>query len=129
MAMSRGEYDRRVRRLFVHQAVLELSGGADEQAPGAAVTVSLCGHWDHDGACRWPHHTAAERRSTVSVVLRTVFASSEGDEPEVRRRIVRALHAGRLDGPTGTSSWTVLDDGDSTPTPAERLQGQRWIAS
>ena len=43
---------------YAHEGSLELADGADDRAPGAAVTVSLCGHWDHEGDCRWRHHTS-----------------------------------------------------------------------
>ena len=44
---------------FAHQATVELLEG-DVRAIGAAVTVALCGHWEHDGPCRWPHLTTTE---------------------------------------------------------------------
>ena len=44
-------------RTFAHRCEYRilLEPGSDERAPGGAVTVALCGHWDHDGPCRWPH--------------------------------------------------------------------------
>ena len=36
---------------------IRLEPGADKRAPGGAVTVALCGHWDHEGPCRWPHRS------------------------------------------------------------------------
>ena len=41
-----------MRDTFAHDAVLALAPGADERAPGAAITVALCGHWDHEHAQR-----------------------------------------------------------------------------
>lgn len=117
-----------MRQVFVHQAVLNLSAGADERAPGGAVTVALCGHWEHEGPCRWPHHTALERRSGTSVVVRTVFACVAADDPEVRRRIARALRAGRLDATDGAGTWTLLEERASAPSPAERALGERLTA-
>jgi hypothetical protein len=32
------------------------------------VTVALCGHWEHDGECRWPHHTRTFDRPGALVV-------------------------------------------------------------
>ena len=29
-----------------------LNADADKRSPGAAVPL-LCGHWEHDGSCRW----------------------------------------------------------------------------
>jgi hypothetical protein len=62
-----------VRTPLVLEADLELPPDVDRRAPGGAVTVALCGHWEHDGACRWPHHSAvddvgaAARLTTVAV--------------------------------------------------------------
>src|SRR5688572_4713476 len=44
---------------FTYQATVELDEG-DVRAIGAAVTVALCGHWEHEGPCRWPHLTTTE---------------------------------------------------------------------
>lgn len=40
---------------LVHRVLLD--AGGDPRALGGAVTAALCGHWEHDGRCRWPHHT------------------------------------------------------------------------
>jgi hypothetical protein len=36
-----------MREAFAHEAVLVMEPDADMRAPGAAITVALCGHWDH----------------------------------------------------------------------------------
>lgn len=102
-----------VRSEFVHEATVELAAGSDERAPGAAVTAQLCGHWEHEGPCRWPHHTAIEHRGGRSLRIRTVFASEPGEEERVRQGIAGALLSGRLDGPTGVSTWKVVSHGAS----------------
>ncbi|MFD0857251.1 hypothetical protein ACFQ07_33920 [Actinomadura adrarensis] len=78
----------------------------DLRAPGAAVTVALCGHWEHESPCPLAaHHTAAER-SGDEVRLRILFAAEPADEAEVRNRIEAALSQGYLDGPDGvTTRW------------------------
>src|SRR3712207_2023776 len=73
-------------RAFVLEAALELRDGVDPAAVGAAVTAELCGHWEHDGPCRWPHNNAID-----AGVFRTVFVADPGDEEQVRRRVERAL--------------------------------------
>ena len=80
-------------RAFVVAAQLELRAGCDAAAVGAAVTVELCGHWEHDGPCRWPHNSAidAERRPAP---FRTVFVAGASEEPHVRARIEAALRPG-----------------------------------
>jgi pyrimidine deaminase RibD-like protein len=86
---------------YVHQAEVVLTEGTDPAAVGATVTVALCGHWDHDGPCRWPHHNQID-----GVQFRTVFIATPEDEPEVRRRIRAALH--------GQPGWRVSSDDGRT---------------
>jgi hypothetical protein len=91
---------------FVEEATVEMTDG-DPAAVGAAVTVELCGHWEHDGTCQWPHHTSVSQKGDA-VTLRTVFACTPEEEAEVRRRVVAGMTAGTLDGgPKGSSSWVV----------------------
>ena len=112
------------RGAYIHEAAVVLSSGGDERAPGAAVTVALCGHWEHDGACRWPHHTAA-RHVGDELVMRTVFASEPDEEELVRSRIGGALAAGELDGPDGHTSWMLVRDSPATLTATERAHAER----
>jgi pyrimidine deaminase RibD-like protein len=86
---------------YVHQAEVILADDTDAAAVGATVTVALCGHWDHAGPCRWPHHNQIENGQ-----FRTVFIATPEDEPEVRRRIRTALH--------GQPGWRVLSDDGRT---------------
>jgi hypothetical protein len=92
---------------YVHKATVELVDGADPRAVGGAITVGLCGTWDHEPPCLWPHHTdiaAAGERHAV----RTSFTVEAADEPLVRQRIVAALESGEQAGPDGqVSRWTV----------------------
>ena len=107
-----------MRRAFVHEASLQLHGAGDLQAPGAAVTVQLCGHWDHAPPCRWPHRATASDCSGPTMNLRVVFVADPADEQEVRARIARGVRSGRLDGPSGVSTW-VLSEGPSELQPDE----------
>jgi len=78
------------RGAFVQEAELELGPGTDPATVGGAVTTALCGHWEHEGACRWPHNNeidVADGRAT----FRTLFIATSRDELEVRERIVRSL--------------------------------------
>jgi hypothetical protein len=111
---------------FVHAATVTLAPGGDERAPGAAVTVALCGHWEHEGDCRWPHHTAIAIGPAGDHGLRTVFAAEPGDEAAVRQRIATALVRGAQDGPAGATTWTVLRQGADALTAAERAMADRW---
>ena len=92
---------------FVHEAAIDLADGADPRAPGGAITVALCGHWEHEPPCRWPHHTDTTAEGHGHVV-RTVFTAAPEEEAAVRERIVGALEAGEQAGPDGqVSHWTV----------------------
>ncbi len=84
---------------FVHEATVELADGADPRALGGAITVALCGHWEHEPPCPWPHHTdisAVERPSGADRVRRCA-----------RRRAARAAadRRGTRVGPTGRPRW------------------------
>ncbi len=80
-----------MRHAYAHDAVLDLAPDADMNAPGAAITTALCGHWEHDPPCPLaPHHTGA-RRDGPNVRLRILFATEPDREAEVRERIGRAL--------------------------------------
>jgi hypothetical protein len=95
---------------FAHEAVhrIHLAPAADERAPGGAITVALCGHWDHDGECRWPHHTSVERAGDA-LIVRTSFDAPAEELDEVRARIGGALSTGTLEGPDGVvSTWALI---------------------
>jgi hypothetical protein len=110
-------------RGFVHQAVVAVTPGGDHRAPGAAVTARLCGHWEHEGPCRGPHHNAVAARDGDRVTIRTVFASPPHEEAAVRGDIAEALAVGHL--PTGrATTWVLLDQGPAEPDLAER----DWIS-
>jgi hypothetical protein len=97
-----------VREAFVHDAVVTMDPGGDERAPGAAITVALCGHWEHEPPCPLaPHHTSA-RRSGGQVRLRVLFAAEPAAEAEVRTRIEAALSQPGLTGPDGIATrWQL----------------------
>ena len=92
---------------YVHGATVHLAEGADPRAVGGAITVALCGTWDHEPPCRWPHHTDITPDGDGHVV-RTVFTVEPEEEPAVRQRIVQALESGEQAGPDGqVSRWSV----------------------
>ena len=68
----------------------EMNAGEDSRSPGGAVTVALCGHWDHDGPCRWPHSNRMHENSPPAV-LRSVVVGPIEDHDEIARRIEDAL--------------------------------------
>jgi hypothetical protein len=98
-----------MRRAFAHDVVVAMADDGDIRAPGAAITVALCGHWEHRPPCPLaPHRTDAER-SGGDVRLRVLFASEPAAETEVRDRIERALREAALTLPDGaTARWRLL---------------------
>ena len=105
--------------VFVHEVRVRLGDGADPAALGGAVTSALCGHWEHEPPCTWPHHSTAKRLGDETV-CRAVFLAPPAEEPEVRRRIDDRLAAGSLLGPDGRmSSWRHLGSSVADPTPAD----------
>lgn len=105
-----------------------MSPGEDVQAPGAAITVALCGHWEHQPPCPLaPHHTEA-RRSGARVRLRVLFASEPAVEAHVRARIEQALSGAGITGPDGvTSHWRLLRANPSTVRAGEAEHVERLV--
>jgi hypothetical protein len=119
-----------MRRPFAHDAVLTLPADGDLGAPGAAITVALCGHWEHAPPCPLaPHHTAAERVDG-EVRLRTLFAVQPAREGEVRDLIDDALGAGRLVGRDGREwRWSLRSSGPGIVAAQEAAQADRLARS
>jgi hypothetical protein len=117
-------------RPAVHRAVLALSPGADRAAPGGAVTVALCGSWEHPPPCPLaPHHTAAHR-SGEEVRLRILFAAEPDDEQQVRAAIAEALARGAGDRPDGgRTTWRLVSAAASEVRPEEREHAVRLTRS
>jgi hypothetical protein len=99
---------------FVHEVLLDLAEGTDLAAPGAAVTVELCGHWEHDGGCRWPHNNET-RSEGESATFRTIFVAPLAEEREVRERIELALRS--------ATGWSVTASG------ARALRENEWVVA
>jgi hypothetical protein len=119
-----------MRQPFAHEAVVAMDAAEDERAPGAAITVELCGHWEHEPPCPLaPHATVAERDGD-EVRLRILFAVEAEREAEVHARIDGALAAGRLECPDGTvARWQLHRSGPSPLRPSEADHGRRLAAA
>ena len=116
---------------YAHDATVTLLPDADDHAPGGAVTVALCGSWDHEPPCPLaPHATAATRGSDGEVRLRILFAATPADVAQVRRRIDDALAAGTLDGPDGvTTTWQFRGSAPSEVAEGEQAHAARLVRS
>ncbi len=114
-----------MREAFAHDAILSMDMAGDAGAPGAAITVALCGHWEHDGPCPLaPHHTRVERVGR-DLHVRTLFVAEPEMEATVRERIGSALSRGRLEGPDGAATeWHVLNSAPSAVSAEEAEQAR-----
>ena len=106
-------------RAYVIEAELVLGAGLDPAAVGAAVTVELCGHWEHAGACRWPHNSAIDD-SQDPARLRTLFVADEAEATAVGERIEAALR--------GATAWSIVSIRARPVAMAERLLAERLLA-
>lgn len=107
-----------------------MEAGGDIGAPGAAITVAVCGHWEHEPPCPLaPHHTAAERQGD-HVRLRVLFATDPADEAEVRRRIDDALASSELSTPDSrVARWRLVSTEVSAVRPDEADHARRLAES
>jgi len=97
-----------MRQAYIHDAVVTMDEDSDMRAPGAAITVALCGHWDHEPPCPLAPHATDAQRSGDQVRLRVLFAAEPEAEAEVRRRIETALSQAVQTGPDGvTTRWQL----------------------
>ena len=102
-----------MRTAFAHEAILTMDTAADLRAPGGAVTIALCGAWEHEPPCRWPHNNELGS----SGEFRTLFIAPAGEEAEVRERIAGALAVG--------PGWHVLRARARDVLPGERELAER----
>ncbi len=103
-----------------------MAADGDMRAPGAAITVALCGHWDHQPPCPLAaHHTRVERVGD-QVHLRTLFATDSQAEGTVRQRIEHALSSGQLTDPDAVvTRWQLCSSGSSEVTADEAAHAER----
>jgi hypothetical protein len=107
---------------FAHDAVLAMDPTEDDRAPGGAITVALCGSWEHEPPCPLaPHHTHAERTGD-EVRLRILFAAEPDDEQRVRATISDALAR-------GVPQWRLVSSSPSAVQPAEQDHAERLTRS
>jgi hypothetical protein len=119
-----------MREGFAHEAVVLMAADGDARAPGAAITLALCGGLEHEPPCPLaPHHTAVER-SSDQLRLRVLFACEPIAESTVRSRIDAALRAAVLTGPDGVSTdWRFQSSEPSSVRADEAAHVERLIRS
>jgi hypothetical protein len=97
-----------VRQAFVHDAVVVIQPGGSPNAPGGAIAIALCGHWDHPPPCPLAPHHVANFPAGETVTLRVLFATEPANEQRVRSLIREALATRQLTGPDGrVTTWQL----------------------
>lgn len=115
-----------MRAPFVHEATVGMAPDGDIRGPGGAITLELCGSWDHSPPCPVAAHYTGAERAEGTVVLRVIFATEPEQEAEVRWRIDKALRSGTVTGPEGeVSHWEFRGSTRAEPTTAEAEHGLR----
>ena len=96
---------------------LTLRDDTDPRAPGGEVTVALCGHWEHEGPCRWPHNSRINA-DVSPAQLRTVIVIPAPERDEVVSSIEARL---RDDTRWSVVKFETTDIHDDEQDLAERL--------
>ncbi len=102
---------------------------ADVRAPGAAVTVALYGHWEHEPPCPLAPHWVRADEDCDELRVRILFAAEPDTEPEVRHLIARAL-SGQAEFPDGfTTPWRLRASWPSDVLAEETDQAEHLLRS
>lgn len=116
------------RNAYAHDAVVAMRPGGDPHAPGAAITIALCGYWDHKSPCPLAPHHVANSPAGATLKLRVLFATEPANEQRVRSLISEALAAGRVADPEGrVTSWEPRSAAPGPVRPDEEDHAARLI--
>jgi hypothetical protein len=117
------------RQAYAHDAVVAMQPDGSPNALGGAITVALCGHWDHPGPCPLAPHYVTARPDGEIVSVRILFATEPANERRVRSLIGEALATGQLIGPDGgLATWQLSSDAASTVRPDEQHHAAGLVA-
>ena len=117
------------RQAYAHDAVVAMQPDGSPNALGGAITVALCGDWDHPGPCPLAPHYVTTLPDAETVTLRILFATEPANERRVRALIGEALAAGQLTGPEGgVTTWQLSSDAASTVRPDEQDHAAGLVA-
>ncbi len=112
-----------------HDAVVTVEPDGSPNAPGGAITVALCGNWDHSPPCPLAPHFIDKQVDGPAVRLRILFAAEPADEQRVRDSIGEALATGQLTGPDGKLTvWQLKSACPSEVRPEEMDHAAGLIA-
>jgi hypothetical protein len=85
-----------------------MQSGGDPNALGGAITLALCGSWDHPPPCSLAPHYVTSTSIGETVTLRVLFATEPANEQRVRALIGKALMTGHLAVPDGGAAiWQL----------------------
>lgn len=117
------------RSAFAHDAVVAMQDGDSPNAPGGAITLALCGGWDHAPPCPLAPHYVSNVHVGETVALRVVFATDSSNEQRVRTLIGEALAAGQVVAPGGdTARWELRSASPSSLRAGEERLAAELIA-
>lgn len=118
------------RQAYAHDAVVTMQPGGSPNALGGAITVALCGHWDHEPPCRLAPHYVTALPDGENVTLRILFATEPANERRVRALIGEALAVGQLTGPDGgVTTWQLSSAAPGNVRPEEEDHAAGLIGS
>ncbi|MDT5167023.1 MAG: hypothetical protein QOD02_335 [Mycobacterium sp.] len=118
-----------VREAFVHDAVVAMQPGASFEALGGAITIALCGSWDHPPPCPLASHYVTNLPVGETVALRVLFATEPANEQHVRSLIGETLAAGQWTGPDGrVATWQLRSASPGTLRADEEDHAAHLIA-
>jgi hypothetical protein len=116
------------RKAFAHDAVVAMQSGGSPNAPGGAITLALCGSWDHPPPCPLAPHYVTNTSTGESLALRVLFATEPVNEQRVRALIGEALATGRLQGPDGLAMWQLRSESAGEIRADEKDHAARLVA-
>jgi hypothetical protein len=118
-----------VREAYAHDALVAMQPGGSPNALGGAITVALCGHWDHPPPCPLAPHYVTALPDGETVTVRILFATEPANERRVRALIGEALATGQLAGPDGAiTTWQLNSTAPGAVRPDEKDHAARLIA-
>jgi hypothetical protein len=118
-----------VRQAYAHDAVVTMPPGDSPDALGGAITIALCGHWDHTPPCPLAPHYVMALPDGETVTVRILFATEPSNERRVRSLIAEALGTGELAGPDGgVATWRLNSAAAGDVRPEERDHAAGLIA-
>jgi hypothetical protein len=95
--------------------------GGSPNALGGAITIALCGHWDHTPPCPVAPHYVTALPDGETVAVRILFATEPSNERRVRALIAEALATGELAGPDGgVATWQLSSTAPGNVRPEEQ---------